>query len=211
MSNYTKSTNFAVKDGLPSGDTGKRVKGTEIDDEFNSISTAINSKANTNNTALTGVPTVPTASTGTNTTQIASTAFVLANTTAAAVNNLAYPIGSIYTSVSSTNPATLLGVGTWSQFAAGRTLVGVDTGQTEFDTVEETGGAKTHTLSEAEMPAHTHTYQETPAPLHDVDMFQYMVPMADPQQSATTGSTGGDQPHNNLQPYITVYFWKRTA
>ena len=75
MSNYTKSTNFAVKDSLAAGAAAKRVRGTEIDDEFNAIAVAVTSKANSNNSSLTGVPTAPTASSGTNTTQIATTAF----------------------------------------------------------------------------------------------------------------------------------------
>tara|TARA_R110000765_G_scaffold69267_1_gene134267 strand:- start:7563 stop:8171 length:609 start_codon:yes stop_codon:yes gene_type:complete len=76
MSNYTKSTNFATKDTLPAGNALKRVKGAEIDDEFNALSVAIATKANTNNTALTGVPTADTAAAATNTTQLATTAFV---------------------------------------------------------------------------------------------------------------------------------------
>tara|TARA_R110002153_G_scaffold41947_2_gene119489 strand:+ start:4112 stop:4492 length:381 start_codon:yes stop_codon:yes gene_type:complete len=76
MSNYTKSTNFAVKDGLPVGTAAKRVRGTEIDDEFNSLAIAVASKANANNAALTGVPTAVTAPAGTNTTQLSTTAFV---------------------------------------------------------------------------------------------------------------------------------------
>lgn len=75
MSNYTKSTNFATKDTLPAGNALKRLKGAEIDDEFNDISTAIATKANINNTALTGTPTAPTASAATNNTQIATTAY----------------------------------------------------------------------------------------------------------------------------------------
>ena len=76
MSSYTKSTDFASKDALLTGNPLKVVKGTEIDDEFNSIQTAVNSKADTNSPALTGTPTAPTASAATNTTQVASTAFV---------------------------------------------------------------------------------------------------------------------------------------
>lgn len=79
MSDYTKSTNFTAKDTLPTGNSGKIVKGTEIDTEFTAIASAISSKANSNSPSLTGTPTAPTASTGTNTTQIATTAFVLAN------------------------------------------------------------------------------------------------------------------------------------
>src|SRR5690554_5228500 len=70
--------------------------------------------------------------------------------------NAVYPVGSIYTSVININPATLFGVGEWASFGAGRVLVGVDTEQAEFDTVKETGGAKTHTLTIDEMPSHTH-------------------------------------------------------
>ena len=76
MANYTKATNFAAKDGLPTGNAGKIVKGTEIDTEFTAIASAIASKADLNSPALTGSPTAPTASAGTNTTQIATTAFV---------------------------------------------------------------------------------------------------------------------------------------
>jgi hypothetical protein len=79
MSNYIKSTNFAIKDGLVTTDPAKIIKGTEIDNEYNAISNAIASKADTNSPALTGTPTVPTAPAGTNTTQIASCAFALAN------------------------------------------------------------------------------------------------------------------------------------
>lgn len=76
MSSYTKSTDFASKDALLTGNPLKVVKGTEIDDEFNAIQTAVNSKADTNSPALSGTPTAPTATGGTDTTQIATTAFV---------------------------------------------------------------------------------------------------------------------------------------
>jgi len=76
MSSYTKSTDFASKDALLTGNPLKVVKGTEIDDEFNAIQTAVNSKADTNSPALSGTPTAPTASAATDTTQIATTAFV---------------------------------------------------------------------------------------------------------------------------------------
>lgn len=77
---------------------------------------------------------------------------------------LMYPVGAIYTSVVSTSPATLFG-GTWSAFGAGKVLVGLDSVDTDFDTVEETGGAKSKTIAQANLPnistgagtAHTHT------------------------------------------------------
>jgi len=83
MSNYSKLTNFTAKDSLPTGDSNKIIKGSEIDAEFLAISSAITSKANSVSPTLTGTPTAPTASAGNNTTQIATTAFVTD-----AVNNI---------------------------------------------------------------------------------------------------------------------------
>ena len=83
MSNYTKATNFATKDTLPTGNSGKIVKGTEIDDELNAIASAISSKADTASPTFTGTPAAPTATLGSNTTQVATTAFVKAAVDAA--------------------------------------------------------------------------------------------------------------------------------
>ena len=58
-----------------------------------------------------------------------------------------YPVGSVFVSVSPTNPASVFGYGTWTAFGTGRVLVGVDVGDTDFDTVEETGGSKTATYT----------------------------------------------------------------
>lgn len=118
----------------------------------------------------------------------------------------AWPVGSIFISVVSTNPATLLGFGTWTAFATGRTLVGIDAGQTEFDTVEETGGSKTHTLTTDEIPAHTHTVTG-----NNVGGSGGVRIDASDSFTDTTSSTGGGGAHNNLQPYIVTYMWKRTA
>jgi microcystin-dependent protein len=79
MSDYSKATNFTTKDTLPTGNSGKIVKGTELDIEFIAIASAVASKADVSSPALLGVPTAPTAALGTNTTQIASCAFALAN------------------------------------------------------------------------------------------------------------------------------------
>jgi hypothetical protein len=89
MSNYTKATNFASKDALSTGNPAKVIKGTEIDAEYTAIASAISSKADSNSPTFTGTPLAPTASAGTSTTQIASTAFV---TTAVAA---AFPSGGI--------------------------------------------------------------------------------------------------------------------
>ena len=194
-----------------------------------------------------------------------------------------YPVGSIYISAVSTSPATLFG-GTWVEFGKGRTLVGVDTSDTSFNTVEKTGGEKTHTLTAAEsgqknlgsitssannrghthsMQNHTHT-TNIGSHAHDVIWGSNSVSIT-PSGSGkstleltawkwstngtntnsggmgttscnignktsggpsnnTTGAesqnhthtvtiSGSDatSAHNNLQPYITVYMWKRTA
>jgi hypothetical protein len=126
-----------------------------------------------------------------------------------------YPIGSIYTNAAvATNPATLLGFGTWTAFGSGRVLVGVDTTQTEFDTLGETGGAKSHTLSVAEMPAHRHALTiktNTSGSMNQIQgAFNTGGSTAGAEPSAMS-ETGSSQAHNNLQPYITVYMWRRTA
>jgi len=153
----------------------------------------------------------------------------------------AWPVGSVFLSVVSTNPATLLGFGTWAAFAAGRMLVGLDGGDTDFDTAEEVGGAKTVTLTEAQLPAHTHVQNAhthgltDPGHVHSVNEGQTdgdgslfdKSSAADSSpavatNSATTGvtvnnatatnqNTGGGEAHLNLPPYIVVYMWKRTA
>ena len=113
--------------------------------------------------------------------------------------NLVYPVGSIYMSVANVSPTTFIG-GTWAVWGTGRVPVAVDTGQTEFNTVEKTGGAKTHTLSVNEMPAHTHKYGTSIGQTN----FGSGAGTAYNDQSYTTTSTGGGQAHNNLQPYITL-------
>ena len=78
MANYTKATNFLAKDSLATGDAAKIIKGSEFDTEFNALQTAVNSKANSISPAFTGTLTAPTAASGTNTTQLATTEFVMA-------------------------------------------------------------------------------------------------------------------------------------
>ena len=76
MSNYSKLTNFATKDSLASGNPLKVIKGTEIDDEFEAIETSVATKADLASPTFTGTPAAPTAAVTTDSTQIATTAFV---------------------------------------------------------------------------------------------------------------------------------------
>lgn len=159
--------------------------------------------------AFTDTPTAPTAAPGTNTTQLATTAFVQAAKTQ--LIGVLHPVGSLYFSVISTNPGTLFGVGTWVAFGTGRTIVGIDGAQAEFNVVEETGGAKTHTLTTTEIPSHSHTYDrgyELTGQLYAAGTNN--APLQE-NSSQSTGSAGGGAAHNNLQPYIVIYMWKRTA
>lgn len=133
----------------------------------------------------------------------------------ASLLDLTYPVGSIYMSVSNVNPSNLFG-GTWVEFAKGKTLVGVDTAQTEFNTVEKTGGAKTHKLTIEEMPIHTPKWKGYSAGnLYGGSgtSVTYALFGNDTWDGSKTGGiqpVGGDKAHNNLQPYITCYMWKRT-
>ena len=223
MANYVKSTNFTAKDTLPTGDSGKIVKGTEIDIELNAVANAVASKADINSPNFTGTPTASTAPSGTNTTQIATTAFVTAALSAA------YPVGSIYINASSSsNPSSLLGFGTWTEFGAGRVMVGFNSSDALFDTLEETGGSK-----DAIVVSHTHTATTTATDsghTHSVPLIQQVgtfgsqlhgawnggsttttTGTANITASTTVASTGSSGTNANLQPYITVRMWKRTA
>jgi hypothetical protein len=220
MSDYSKATNFTTKDTLPTGNAGKIVKGTELDTEFTAIASAISSKADVSSPALLGTPTAPTASAGTSTTQLATTAFVTAALSAA------YPVGSIYINAgSSSNPNTLLGFGTWTAFGAGKVLVGLNSSDTMFDTLEETGGSKdsivvshTHTATVAD-PGHAHNYAYGPyntAGPYSIDgsptnTNAFTTTTANTGITVTNASTGSSGTNANVQPYIVVNMWKRTA
>ena len=227
MSNYTKSTNFATKDNLSSGDPLKIVKGTEINTEFDNIQTAIATKADLASPTFTGTPSLPTGTTGvtqataTSSTTLATTAFVQA------VAQTLFPVGAIYTATVSTNPATLLGFGTWTEFGAGRTIIG----NGGSFSAGATGGS-----ADAVVVSHTHTATST---VTDNGHLHSLVPngnsgtpgagnnfvgspffgVAQSTASATTGitvatsnaSTGVSGTNANLPPYIVVYMWQRTA
>jgi hypothetical protein len=119
-----------------------------------------------------------------------------------------YPVGSIYTSVAGTNPSTFFG-GQWNPYGQGKVMIGVDSTDTDFDTVGNTGGAKTHTLTTDEIPSHTHEFTafQTTSGSNNRTGGGALSASA----SGTTVATGGDQAHNNLQPYVVVYMWQRVA
>ena len=126
-----------------------------------------------------------------------------------------YPIGSIYMSVNNTDPSTLFG-GTWVSWGAGRVPVGVDTSDNDFSTVEKTGGEKEHTLTVNEMPSHYHRLNTVINGTNAGGSAPYRIQTDKYQWGGTgvypgTDGTGGSQPHNNMQPYITCYMWKRTG
>jgi microcystin-dependent protein len=164
------------------------------------------------------------------------------------VGPLLFPVGSIYTNaVDGTNPATLLGFGTWTAFAQGRVPVGLQTGDSDFDTASETGGEKTHTLTTAELATHGHVVNPpatwtTGNGAHShgftrdmayTDNSSRRTGPGNAQQAYGFGgartdtvgdhghivdiapfwsdNNGSGQAHNNLQPYIVVYMWRRTA
>jgi hypothetical protein len=223
MSDYTKSTDFASKDALPSGNSAKIVKGTEIDTEFNNIAIAVATKADLASPGFSGSPTAPTQTTGDNTSKLATTGFVQAALSAL------YPVGSIYTNAAvSTNPATLLGFGTWSAFGAGRVMVGLDAGNAAFDTAQETGGSAdaivvshTHSASSSVSdPGHNHTigFQNNTidqnsgsAALAKQGTSNTSTASTGISVSTTISSTGSSATNANLPPYIVVYMWRRTA
>lgn len=151
MANYVKATNFTAKDSLPSGNAGKIIKGAEIDTEYTAIASAISSKADLNSPSLTGTPTAPTASYGTNTTQLATTAFVQA----------AIPSGVIL--LWSGSIATIPGGWALCNGSNGtpdlRDRFVVGAGSTY--SVGATGGANTVTLDATQIPSHTHTVTTT--------------------------------------------------
>ena len=124
-----------------------------------------------------------------------------------------YPVGSIYISTLSTNPGTLLGTGTWAAFGAGKVLVGLNAADSDFNEAEETGGAKTHTLTSDEVPATTvDIVGRESGSSGSACVAAHTVNDGTPHTIEDAGTVqGGAGAHNNLQPYIVVYMWKRTA
>lgn len=122
---------------------------------------------------------------------------------------LMHRVGDIIFSTSDENPSTIYG-GTWVAWGKGKVPVGVDTSDSDFNTVEKTGGEKEHTLTVDEMPSHKHDFGQQFATTSNLS-GAYGYYMIAGTQTDVIKNTGGNQPHNNLQPYITCYMWKRTA
>ena len=215
MADYTLAVSWSGKDALADTDASKVISGDDFNTEFTTIQTAINSKADIASETLTGTPIAPTAAVGTDSTQIATTAFVKD-----VLENYIYPVGSIYFNMAvSTNPGTLLGFGTWVAYAEGRVLVGFQSSGT-FDALDESLGAETdsHTLALSEIPSHNHSNgsydrllkQDGSNTASSMDSSAGEPNLA---SSATISAAGGGGAHTHdiLQPSKTLYIWKRTA
>ena len=145
--------------------------------------------------------------------------------------DLIYPVGSIYMSINSANPSTLFG-GTWTSWGAGRVPIGVNSSDTDFNTVEKTGGSKTHShtqgstgstkLSLNQIPSHTHSYYWGSGGSSQVySVKEVLANVGNLNHYAYTSGSGGGKGHthtnpntassSSLSPYITCYMWKRTA
>jgi hypothetical protein len=196
LSNYTKATNFASKDALSTGNPAKVIKGTEIDTEYTAIASAISSKADSNSPTFTGTPLAPTASSGTSTTQIASTAFV-ATAVAAAIPSggiiiwsgsaAAIPTGWVLCNGSNSTPdlRDKFVIGAGSTYAVGDT--GGAATVTPAGSISVTGTA----LTEAQMPKHYHLMLGPNA-------------VTSPQGSGSSvGNYGGGTPDDTTQAYGT--------
>ena len=132
------------------------------------------------------------------------------------------PIGSIYESTDPTDPGTLLGFGTWELYGVGRVVVGLDIADADFNTPGQTGGAKTHTLTEGQLPEHSHTSPWVEASNQGTDSRWGTETLPSGTGSAGgvdtdntvgrfTSPIGSGQAHNNVQPYVVLYRWRRTA
>lgn len=126
-----------------------------------------------------------------------------------------YPVGAIYMSISQTNPSQLFG-GSWVAWGSGRVPVGVNASDSLFNTPEKTGGEKAHALSMAEMPNHDghvlYTGNWTILSQYGTQYSSRPYRKEASNEIVPNGQKlGGGSAHNNLQPYITCYMWKRVS
>lgn len=120
--------------------------------------------------------------------------------------NTAYPIGSIYmNTTNSANPSTILGVGVWTAIE-GYVVAGYKSSDPNFGTAGATVGSATHTLTTAEMPAHVHSGVQNNTGGGFNNGYA-----SGPYTPGDSGSTGGGGSHNNIQPTLVAYVWKRDS
>ena len=126
--------------------------------------------------------------------------------------NILYPIGYILIKDDSEDYSNYLGF-TWQRVFTGKTLVGLDSSDTDFNTVGKTGGEKTHTLIIGEMPKHSHLMGLLGGGNQERWGLQYAKNSEWRYYDGADiiASAGESQPHNNLQPYYVIAYWKRIA
>ena len=103
---------------------------------------------------------------------------------------------------------------TWERAFKGKTPIGIDTNDVDFNVIGKTGGEKKHTLTISEMPSHNHSTDGyiTTNPLGGLDGFIYYgQPSGTTKQQLSTNFNGGNQSHNNLQPYEVASYWRRIS
>ena len=121
-----------------------------------------------------------------------------------------YPIGSVITFYDSDDHSGHLGL-TWERFATGRMVVGYDSTDASFDTIGETGGEKTHTLTIDEMPKHAHAGIKTVSGETSGTQEQGIIQGRYYGNDVWTADRGGNPAHNNMPPYVVAALWRRTA
>ena len=122
--------------------------------------------------------------------------------------NMIFPVGYILIRDDSEDYSNYLGF-TWQRVFAGKTLVGLDSSDTDFNTVGKTGGEKTHKLTIDEMPSHSHNAYLSGGNIPSRSgVLKYETNNAQLFGSSLE-TRGGSQPHNNLQPYYVIAYWKR--
>lgn len=252
--NANNANNSSVANKLGTSTVGSATKPVYINNGVASaVSVDLSTLAPKESPGLTGTPTAPTANVDTNDTQIATCGFVR-NAIAKYAPMLdtmkkIYPVGSIYMSTVSTNPATLFGFGTWEAMPAGRVLLAQ--GKSDWGTTYEagsSGGEATHQLTVGELPSHGHTASTdtininggfrldgteiggttsasgvfsigssfTPSKGHGnsgggSNAGRNINFNSTHSHKITINNVGEGQSHNNIQPYLTVYMWKRVS